>query len=194
MQKRRVWIAVAIAACGTILLLPPFAFRWWQDRGEWFPMRVGDRWAYRDGFNRERIVFEAVQENPDGSFVVERRRGVETVTFTPSVTPKSVFILETTGGRFDPPFEEFRLPEATGDAWTYDGRFGAHPVRIASRRERTDRRRIRVEEESSPSGWSTFTLERGKGVVRLVGKGTDVHGNEGFRGFNWTLEKFERRG
>ena len=40
---------------------------------------------------------------------------------------------------------------------------------------------------------TTFTLERGRGVVRLRGKANDPHGF-GSREFDWTLEKFERRG
>jgi hypothetical protein len=192
--KRLVQGLLVLSAILTVLVAPPLAVRWWQERGEWFPMRVGDRWTYRDGSTGESIVFEAVRQNPDESFVVERRRGPETTTFVLSVGPESVFILETTGGRFAPPFEEFRLPRADGKEWSYDGTFGDRPVRIRSSCSGVERRRFEVREESSLSGNTTFTLERGKGVVRLYGKGNDVHGGQGARVFDWILEKFERRG
>jgi hypothetical protein len=59
--------------------------------------------------------------------------------------------------------------------------------------ERVEVGRILVSEESSISGRTAFVLEKGKGVVRLNGKGDDPHGF-GRRRFDWTLEKFERRG
>lgn len=190
----RAWKAgVGVAAGIAVVLLPALAFHLWRDRGEWFPMRVGDRWTYRDSNTRGTVVFEVLRRDPDGSFVVERRIGNDTLAFLVSVTPDSVFILGASGEAFDPPFEEFRLPHAGGDVWTYAGKLGKRPVTVTSRRVQGDRRRFEVEERSSLSGNTTFTVKRGFGVVRLQGKRTDLHA-DGVRNFDWTLESFERRG
>ena len=182
-----------LVVVGAILVLPTIGFHWWQDRGEWFPMSVGDRWTYVDGSSPERVVFAVLRRETDGAFVVERRIGNDRVHFVLCVTRDSVFLLGTTGVPFNPPFEEFRLPQLAGSDWTYEGVLGQHPVSVSSRREILGRRSFQVEEHSSLSGRTTFTLERGKGVVRLKGKRTDLH-SSGFRVFDWTLEKFERGG
>jgi len=190
----RAWkIALGIACGIAVMLLPALAWRWWHDRGDWFPMRVGDRWTYRDDRGGPNVVFEVLRREPAGPFVVERRIGADKVEFILSVTPDSVLLLGTSGEAFDPPFEEFRLPNSGSDLWTYEGRLGKHRVEVTSRRTQADRRRFHVEEISSLSGKTTFTVERGRGVVRLVGKRTDLHA-DGLRGFDWILESFERRG
>ena len=190
----RAWkVVVGVVVGIAVVLLPALGYLGWRDRGEWFPMRVGDRWTYRDLDTRGTVVFEVLRREPGGAFLVERRIGNDAVSFLVSVTPDSVFILETSGEAFDPPFEEFRLPPAAGDAWTYAGTLGPRPVTATSRRTQSDRRRFSVEERSSLSGKTTFTVERGVGVVRLQGKRTDIHAS-GLRGFEWTLESFERRG
>jgi hypothetical protein len=193
MRAVRFWKVVFGIAGGTaIVLLPALAFRWWQDRDVWFPMRVGDRWTYRDAGSREKIVFEVLRCEQGGAFVVERRVGEDAVSFIVSVTPDSVFILGTSGETFDPPFEEFRLPHAPGDVWTYAGKLGKRSVTATFRRLQGERRRFEVEERSSLSGYTTFSVKRGVGVVGLQGKRTDIHA-DGVRNFDWTLESFERR-
>ena len=190
----RAWkISLGIACGVTAVFLPALGYRWWLDRGEWFPMKVGDRWTYRDDRGGPKVVFETLLREAGGEFIVERRIGATSVRFVLSVTSDSVLLLGASGEPFDPPFEEFRLPPAGADEWSYDGRLGTRAVQATSRRVQAHRRRFEVEERSSLSGRTTFTVERGKGVVRLVGKRTDIH-SSGVSSFDWILESFERRG
>jgi hypothetical protein len=175
-----------------VLLLPPLGLHWWRGRGEWFPMKVGDRWTYVDPAIPHKVVFDVVGREAGGAFTVDRRIGSERTTFVVSVSPDSVFILGTSKGAFEPPFEEFRLPPVPGMKWTYRGEFRGRPMTVRSEVE-ASRGPRRVVKEDGPHGWTRFELERGRGVVKLEGKGADPHGF-GQRRFDWTLESFERRG
>lgn len=193
MKKLRSWkVATGILAAIAVVLLPAAGMLWWNVRQDWFPMSVGDRWTYVDPNIPHKVVFEAVRRDPAGPFVVERRIGSQVSTFVVSVTRDSVFILDTSQGAFDPPFEEFRLPPVPGMKWTYRGEFGGKPMIVRSEVE-GGRGRRRTVMEDGPHGWTRFELERGRGVVKLEGKGSDPHGF-GERRFDWTLESFERRG
>lgn len=185
-------IAAALLAAACLVALPPLALRWWKMRHDWFPMRVGDRWTYADPALPHKVVFEVTGREPGGPFVVERRIGSDRTTFVVSVTPGSVFIVGTSLGAFDPPFEEFRLPPVPGMRWTWRGEFGGRPMEVTSEVERIQGSRWTVL-ETGPHGRTRFELERGRGVVRLEGKGDDPHGF-GTRRFDWHLESFERRG
>lgn len=185
-------VVAGILVGAAVLLLPPLGLHWWRGREDWFPMRVGDRWTYVDPKIPHKVVFEAVRREPGGAYLVERRIGPDRATFVVSVTPDSVFIVGTSAGAFDPPFEEFRLPPVPGMAWTYEGEFAGRPMTVRSEVEKGGGSR-RTVLETGPHGWTRFELERGRGVVKLEGKGNDPHGF-GRRCFDWTLESFERRG
>ena len=190
MLKSLAWSLLALLLGSIVALL----WRLRNDGDAWFPMRVGDRWTYADSGTSDRVVFEVIGRDPTRpeAFVVERRIRRESVAFVVTLHRGSVRIHGTSRGEFDPPFEEFRLPPVQGEAWSYEGRFGGRPVRVDSRVESVRGWRCEIIESSSVSGGTTFTLERGKGVVRLRGKANDPHGF-GSRKFDWTLETFERK-
>lgn len=190
MSKALVWELLVLLPGSVAALL----WRLHTDGNAWFPMEVGDRWTYAEGSSPDRVVFEVIGRDPTRpeAFVVERRIRRESVAFVVTVRKGSVRILGTSKGEFDPPFEEFRLPPVQGASWSYEGRFGGRPVRVSTRVESVGKGRCEIVEGSSVSGATTFTLERGKGVVRLRGKANDPHGF-GSREFDWTLEKFERK-
>lgn len=158
---------------------------------DWFPMRAGDRWTYRDAGIPEPVVFEVVGVK-GATFVVERRTGRDVATFTLSLSGRSVFIHETSQGNFDPPFEEFRLPPVPKESWIYRGRFGDRETTVASEVLSVTKTRCTIFEVAGHGGRTTYTLEKGKGVTRLTGKYDDPHGFGRREGFDWTLESFER--
>ncbi len=185
----RVSVSLLLGATAAAVFL--LGFR--ESIDDWFPMRVGDRWTYRDTWHPNRpVVFEVVgEEGP--VFHVERRIDGDTIRFSISVEAGSVFVHRTSLGEFTPPFEEFRLPPIPGKAWTYRGRFGDLDVEVRSRVVSRTGNRCEIYEEASHAGETTFTLEKGKGVVRLGGKQRDPHTPQWGDLWNWELVSFERR-
>lgn len=160
---------------------------------DWFPMRAGDRWTYRDVWHRRDVVFEVVGEEDD-VFRVERRIQGETIEFRLSVDSRGVWLHRTSVGEFTPPFEQFRLPPRAGEAWSHSGRFGAWEVDIHSRVVSRAKDRCEIEERASHAGETMYTLEKGKGVVALGGKARDPHRKDGGGdAWRWELTSFERR-
>jgi len=187
----RVLAAVLGAAVVTIVAALVYLRGIRSGLDDWFPMRVGDRWTYRDAALPDRVVFDVVGEK-DGAFVVERRNGRDLVTFTLSLSGRSVFVHETSQGNFDPPFEEFRLPPVARESWIYRGRFGDRETTVGSEVVSVSKTRCTIFEVAGHGGRTTYTLEKGKGVTRLTGKYEDPHGFGRREGFDWTLESFER--
>lgn len=160
--------------------------------GEWFPLRVGDRWVYRDGAGN--VVFEVVKESRligAPAFLVERRIGPERTDFLLSLQDGVVLVHATSKGIFTPPFPEFILPPVEGARWSYEGRFTWSDLRIESQVRSVSANACEIAEESG-LGYTRFRLRRGVGVVELEGKQNDLHGGSP-AGFHWTLERFKRR-
>ena len=169
-------------------------------------MRMGDRWTYRDEYEEmtSKIIFEVVDVTVrDGrkAFVVERRIASETISFIVSVRTDGVWIHGTLEDDFSPAFHEFHLPPVLDDQWTYKGRLGKNLMTFTSQINRVTESECEVLEELSTGGHTIFVIRKGEGVVKLTGKLNDIHGYQkdvhGFRhggGFDWRLEKFERKG
>ena len=190
---------IALLACVPVVTW--MIIRWQAMRAveEWFPMRMGDRWTYRDEYARMpyKIIFEVVDvtvREGHKAFVVERRIASETIVFIVSVRMDGVWIHGTLKEDFSPAFHEFRLPPVQSDEWTYKGRLGNNPLTVTSRINRVTESECEVVEDLSHAGYTTFVIRKGEGVVRLTGKSNDIHGFGLGYGFDWWLEKFERKG
>ena len=190
-------MVIALISC--IPVVAWMIIRWQMMRAvdEWFPMRMGDRWTYRDAIGGDPIIFEVVDvtvREGQKAFVVERRIASDTVVFIISVRMDGVWIHGTLKEDFSPAFHEFRLPPVQSDEWTYKGRLGKNPLTVTSRITRVTESECEVREEPSLGGYTGFVIQKGKGVVKVTGKLNDIHAFGVHHGFDWRLEKFERRG
>ena len=127
--------------------------------------------------------------------MVERRIASEKIVFIVSIHADGVWIHGTLKEDFSPAFHEFRLPPVQNDEWTYRGRLGENPLTVTSKITRVTEFECDVSEQLSHAGYTSFTIRKGTGVVRLAGKINDIHAyGLAKEGFDWRLEKFDRKG
>ncbi len=174
-----------------------------------FPMDVGHKWVY--GTGGADVVFEArgrKRLRGVDCFVVERRGEGEKLDLGLRISRRGVRLYMAGDHEFVPPFGEIVFPIRVGGAWNWRGTIGGHEFRIKSTVGRRQEvvtpmgtfTAFKITEEAtlapapgtpSRSGWTDLWLADGIGVVKLEGKGIDLH-NGTYREFSWRLKSFSR--
>lgn len=211
-MQRILRIRYGIRALLVVMLIATLVAWYFRTRyldASYFPMALGDRWVYASkGDLPDDVIFEVVgTERVEGvpCFVVKRTIGKHEIQFYISVQQDGVRLHRVGDDVYRPPYRQFAFPTKNTDSWTWKGTIGTKPAGYGCTNYGTSERAVPHgsyetivvgQVPTNASGYASFNLARGVGVVALDGKFADEHDPvvtpETLQEFHWELKEFNR--